>query len=116
VAVRQPSDSEYEVISPAKNVVVISDPPVTWTRPGGTLVEVWLGGDDGLTQRLGDALERAFDKSRDFTPSTGKKPGTLIVSVPKNVGWKEFGSRTQVRFTIDFKAADDVTIGRSEGR
>jgi hypothetical protein len=112
VAVRQPSETEYEVISPAENVVVISDPPVTWIRLRGTLVEVWLGGDDGLTQRLGGAIERAFDKSRDFTPSSGKRPGTLIVKVPKNVDWTEFGNRTQVRFTIDFETADAVTIGR----
>ncbi|MCX6624521.1 MAG: hypothetical protein NTY38_26370 [Acidobacteria bacterium] len=116
VAVRQPSETDYEVISPAENIVVISDPPVTWIRPRGTPVEVWVGGDDGLTQRLGVALESAFDKSHDFTPSHGKRPGTLIVSVPTNVDWKEFGNRTQVRFTIDFKTADDVSIGRSEGR
>ena len=116
VAVRQPSGTEYEVISPDKTLVVISDPPVTWIRPGKMFVEVWRGGDDGLTQRLGDALQNAFDNSRDFTPSTGGKPGTVIVSVPSNVGWKQFGNRTQVRFSIDFKNTDGATIGRSEGR
>ncbi|HUQ94518.1 MAG TPA: hypothetical protein VM120_22740, partial [Bryobacteraceae bacterium] len=28
-----------------------------------TLVEVWVGGDDGLTQRLRDATEHAFQSS-----------------------------------------------------
>ena len=47
-----------------------------------TLVEVWCGGDDGLTLRLRDALENAFKSSPAFALSTGKKPGTLIVTIP----------------------------------
>jgi hypothetical protein len=88
---------------------------MTWTRPGGLPVEVWRVGDDGLTVRLSEALESAFDESRDFTPSSGKAPGTLIVTIPKHVGWKEFGKRTQVRYTVEFKTADEVSVGRSEG-
>ena len=116
VAMRQISETEYEVVSPAKNVVVISDPQLTWTRPRAVPVQVWRVGDDGLTLRLGDALESAFNRSRDFTPGSGEQPGTLIVSVPKHVGWKEFGERTQVQYEVDFTTADGMSVGRSEGR
>jgi hypothetical protein len=66
------------------------------------LVEVWRGGDDGLTSRLGDALEEAFRKSNDFAPSYGQKPNTLIVTIPTNVDWKSRGNRDKVLSKIEF--------------
>ncbi len=57
-------------------------------------VEFWVVGDDGLTQRLRDAVERALKSSSEFTMSYGKKPGTLIVQIPTNVDWERVGSRT----------------------
>jgi hypothetical protein len=54
-------------------------------RPHKTPVEVWSGGDDGLTQRLKASIEKEFESSPDFQMSEGKKPGTLIVTIPSNV-------------------------------
>lgn len=79
------------------------------------LVEVWSGGDDGLTQRLRDALESAFKASKDFNLSSGKKPGTLVVTISTHVAWKQIGARNQVLYTVGFASTDDHKIGTSTG-
>jgi hypothetical protein len=80
-----------------------------------TLVEVWCVGDDGLTQRLRDTLENALKSSPDFSLSSGKKPGTLVVTIPTNVGWKQVGKRMLVLYTVEFASVDDQNIGTSTG-
>ncbi len=83
-----------------------------------TLVEVWCVGDDGLTQRLRDALENAFKSSSNFRLSSGKKPGTLVVTIPTNVVWeqaKQADRRTKVLYSVEFASADDQNISSSTG-
>ena len=80
-----------------------------------TLVEVWAGGDDVLTQQLRDAVERKFKSSFDFVSSSGKKPGTLIVTIPTHVAWTQHGTRTHVRYRVEFSSSDGVGVGRSSG-
>lgn len=72
------------------------------TATSGTLVEVWTGGDDALTQRLAEAVREAFKKSPEFTPSYGQKPNTLKVLIPTHVDWEKIGKRTKVRSKIEF--------------
>jgi hypothetical protein len=83
--------------------------------PKSTLVEVWCGGDDGLTTKLRDSLENAFKSSSDFRLSEGKKPGTLTVTIPSHVGWKLVGKRTQVSYTVEFASVDNQPLGSSAG-
>jgi hypothetical protein len=86
--------------------------------PKLTLVEVWCVGDDGLTHGLRDALENAFKSSSDFQLSSGKKPGTLVVTIPTNVDWKQAkqaDKRTKVLYRVEFASADDKTISESTG-
>jgi len=83
--------------------------------PKFTLVEVWCGGDDGLTTKLRDTLEDAFKSSSDFRLSAGEKPGTLTVTIPSNVEWKLVGKRTQVFYTVKFASADNQHLGSSAG-
>ena len=83
--------------------------------PKLTLVEVWCVGDDRLTVKLRDTLENAFKSSSDFRLSAGKKPGTLTVTIPSNVGWKLVGKRTQVFYTVEFASADSQHLGSSAG-
>jgi hypothetical protein len=59
-------------------------------------VEVWRGGDDGLTLTLADAFENAFTASPYFILSSGRKKGTLVVRIPTHVGWRQIGKRTRV--------------------
>ncbi len=80
----------------------------------GKPVEVWGGADDGLTIRLRDALKDAFRSSTDFHLSSGNKPGTLVITLPSNVGWKPVGGRTQVLYTAEF-ASDGQNLGPSKG-
>jgi len=72
-----------------------------------TLVEFWHTGDDGLSQKLADEVERAFERSPDFILSTGRKPGALIVAIPTNVDWKKIRERTQVLYQVEFGFADN---------
>ena len=79
------------------------------------LIEVWAGGDDGLTQRLKVSLQGEFKHSQPFRLSEGKKPHTLIVTIPTNVGWDRDGARTKVLYSVDFSSTDGKVFGHSKG-
>ena len=80
-----------------------------------TLVEVWSGGDDGLTQRLRDGLEKAFGSSPDFNLSSGKKQGTLVVTIPTHVKWMQVGKRTYIDYTVEFTSTNPHNLGTVTG-
>lgn len=84
-------------------------------EPRKTLVEVWCSGDDGLTLRLRDSIEKGFGSSSHFQLSEGKKPGTLIVLIPTNVPWEGKMGRTQVLYKVDFSLVDGRKLGTSKG-
>ena len=67
-----------------------------------------------MTVRFRDALKDAFRSSADFHLSSGEKPGTLVITLPSNVGWKQVGGRTQVLYTADF-ASEGQNLGGSKG-
>lgn len=79
-----------------------------------TPVEVWRGGDDGLTLRLTDAVEAVFRASPMFAMSSGKQRGTLVVTIP-NLHWKMVGPRTQASYSIEFSGESSQHIGTSTG-
>jgi len=83
--------------------------------PAVTPVEVWRGGDDGLTVKFADALQTAFGSSSAFALSSGKKAGTLVVNIPSNLQWKEINGRTQVLYTVDFTSVDGRKLGTMKG-
>ncbi len=78
-------------------------------------VEVWRGGDDGLTSRFADAVETAFRGAPQFALSSGKKPGTLIVTIPSNVGWRQIGNRTQILYSVEFTGLTGALHKRETG-
>jgi hypothetical protein len=80
-----------------------------------TLVEVWCGGDDNLTQGVCRALDSEFASTPDFVGSSGERPGTLIVSIPTNVNWKERGKKTEVFYTVEFKSTNGKELGTKKG-
>jgi len=88
----------------------VSSPPV-----GQTPVEVWRGGDDGLTSHFADALEEAFRASSEFALSTGKVPGTLVVTIPTNLTWKQVAGRNEVTYLVQFTGAASEPLGSSSG-
>jgi hypothetical protein len=99
-------------------VILLLTPSVSRSQSVGTrrvLVEVWSGGDDGLTQRLKAAVEREFKRSSSFELSEGKRPRTLIVTIPTNVDWRRDGKRTRVSYSVDFTSTDGEKLGSSKG-
>jgi hypothetical protein len=93
--------------------------PLCATQPASvkpTLVEVWRVGDDALTSKLRDALETSIETSTDFVLSSGKKPGTLVVTIPTHIKWKTTrGGRTQVTYRVEFSSVNDERISTSSG-
>ena len=87
-------------------------PPPEQTR---TLVEVWCGGDDGLTTGVCHAVEEAFKSTPDFELSSGNKPGTMVVTIPSNVDWKQIGKRNRVFYTVEFTSTDDRKLATRKG-
>jgi hypothetical protein len=81
-----------------------------------TPVEVWRGGDDGLTSRFADALEVAFRGAPEFSLSAGKTPGTLVVTIPSNVAWKQVADHTEVTFSVEFTGVTAKSLGASQGK
>ena len=77
-----------------------------------TPVEVWSGGDDRLTLQFRDALESAFASSPNFTSSSGKTQGTLVVTIPTHIAWKRIGRRIQVLYRAEFAWTGEQSIVR----
>jgi len=83
--------------------------------PNPTPVEFWHVGDDGLSEKLADQVEAAFKRSSDFTLSSAKVPGILVVTIPTNVDWKKRGRRTRVSYTVEFSTMGSQVISKSAG-
>ena len=78
-------------------------------------VEVWCGGDDGLTSRLRDASEQAFNIASDLPLATKNRHAVYKVVIPTNVDWKQVGSRTKVFYKIEVLKMDDKRVGTFKG-
>jgi len=79
-----------------------------------TPVEVWTGGDDGLTQRLADAVRDEFKQSSLFALAPASTPGSLRVTIPTHVGWEQVGGRTRVMYQLRLDRGDR-NLGESSG-
>jgi hypothetical protein len=77
-------------------------------------LEVWRSGDDRLTVGLSEKLEEVLGSSPSFTMSFGK-PGTLVVTIPRNVDWKKVADRTQVFYSVVFSTVAGHQRGSSSG-
>ena len=77
--------------SVGSNALVSSDP---------IPVEVWTGGDDGLTQRVRDAVEEGFARSPRFKLVDGGTPNALRVMIPTHVEGTEMSGRTRVTYQL----------------
>ena len=83
------------------------------TKP--RLIEVWHLGDDALSQGLFLTVENAFKHSPDFTLSSGRKAGTLLVTIPTHVDWRRDGKRTRVLYTVEFSSIEGRNLGVRKG-
>lgn len=78
-------------------------------------VEVFCGGDDGLTSRLCEASEQAFNATSDLPLATVDQHAVYKVVIPTNVDWKQVGSRTKVLYTVEVLKIDDEKVGTFKG-
>ena len=79
-------------------------------------VELWTGGDDGLTQKFSVALEKALISSSDFAwDSDEGTVGTLVVRIPNHVAWRKKRGRTRIIYRVEFSTKDNRRIGQSQG-
>jgi hypothetical protein len=81
-----------------------------------TPFEIWRGGDDGLTIRFTEALEAALLASPTFVARTGRKPGTLIVTIPSNVAWKKIGKRRRITYQVTYSDTADRVLDEASGQ
>ena len=86
-------------------------PAIGDTKSKSVPVEVWRGGDDGLTIKLSEAVETALKASGKFSLSRGKKPGTLLITFPHSVIGQPDGNRVSVGFEVTFSTADNRVLG-----
>ena len=80
-----------------------------------TPLEFWHDGNDPLSDRLADAVDTAFAHSQDFIPSSGKKPGSLLVELTANVVAKPAGKRARVSYTVNYSNTYGHQISTSSG-
>ncbi|MCY4588777.1 MAG: hypothetical protein OXB98_22365 [Bryobacterales bacterium] len=85
------------------------------------LVLLRTGGDDGLTQSLAVAVEKALISSPDFVvPIEGKgvteaTVGTLVVTIPTHVYPRHRRGRTRIVYTVEFGTKDKLIVFRTQG-
>ena len=85
------------------------------------LVLLRTGGDDGLTQSLAVAVEKALISSPDFVvPIEGKgvteeTVGTLVVTIPTHVYPRHRRGRTRIVYTVEFGTKDKLIVLRTQG-
>jgi hypothetical protein len=78
-----------------------ADPATSVTKPDSRVpVEVASGGDDGLTQRLADAVRSEFAQSARFALAPASTPNVLTVTIPTHVGWEEVSGRNRVTYEV----------------
>jgi hypothetical protein len=64
-------------------------------------IEIWRGGDDGATIKFSEAIKAALAASHEFVLSHGNKPGTIFVTIPTNVRWRQVGEREEISYVIE---------------
>jgi hypothetical protein len=79
------------------------------------VVEVWCGGDDNLTRGVCRQVYNEFASTRDFLITDEDNTGTLVVSIPTNVHWKERGKRTRVFYVVEFLSNDEKKLSKKKG-
>ncbi|GAA0560788.1 hypothetical protein [Rhizomicrobium electricum] len=86
-------------------------PAIAGSNSKSVPVEVWRGGDDGLTIKLSEAVERALAASGRFSLSRGKLPGTLLITFPHNVVAKPDRNRLSVEYEATFSTIGNRVLG-----
>ena len=77
-------------------------------------VELWTGGDDGLTLRLADAVRNEFSQSALFALAPASTPNSLRATIPTHVHWEQVGAGTRVKYKLRL-ARGERNLGETGG-
>lgn len=69
-----------------------------------TPVAVHTGGDDGLTQRLAEAVREEFRRTPGYR--LDHTSTRMTVTIPTHVDWRRILGRTRVSYVADFRSGD----------
>jgi len=86
--------------------VLTATPAIANANTKPVPVEVWRGGDDGLTIKLSESVERALVKDGEFVLSRDKKPGTLIITFPHAVAAVPDGNYVDIDYEVTFSTIE----------
>jgi len=78
-------------------------------------VMLFVGGDDSLTLKLANALEKEFGSSKNFTINNDETPETLIVTIPTHLEWKKIEERIRAYYIIKFSSVYNQILLISAG-
>lgn len=84
-------------------------------RKPTTSTELWVTGDDGLTQRFAQALTTSLSKSKVLSAPTSNNNDGLVLTIPSNLYWQEVGGNTNFQYVVIFTDRSSKYLGISIG-
>ena len=83
------------------------------TRAAEQLVptELWVTGDDGLTQRFAQSLRASLAKSKVLRESTANSNSGLALTIPRNVYWQDVNGNTNFEYVVIFTDKSSRYLG-----
>ena len=81
----------------------------------GVPTELWVGGDDGLTQRFAVTLRGAIDESSDFTSNSPENSDRLLLTIPTHLYSRPAQGRTNFQYIVIFTDRNSYYLGISVG-
>lgn len=77
-------------------------------------VEIWRGGDDGLTVKLADNLNEIFKASNTFTTGKFGTGESLLVKIKENVNLEDLDGRKKIKYSVSFEKKSGLVLHVSE--
>jgi hypothetical protein len=72
-------------------------------------------GTDSLSANFAGSVQFALSRSSAFTLTSGRSPGTLLLTIPPNLAWEKLGKRIRVYYTVEFASPDGQDFGEHSG-
>ena len=77
--------------------------------------ELWVGGDDGLTQKFAETLRTAIEESTDFGTSVSTDSDALLLTIPTHLYSRPAQGRTNFQYVVIFTDRQSKYLGVSVG-
>jgi hypothetical protein len=79
-------------------------------------IELWRGGDDGYTLRLGEALEKALGESGVFLPIVMHDPTAMHLVIETNLRPVESGDNPKAQYVVILEPSHGPPLGAIHGK